>query len=179
MVKNCHLSLKGKIMTSKFEGIFFPKVDCRILLISTEVKLFLPECFLMETPKPILSQLLRDENEVQNIFEFFKYKIEERENKNKYGGIMSKGMCTTLVANRARLALPRDVVQYIEKSLTKKEMEKNRVGRKKNRFQKRSETVKSNQAVTYLPDLFEKDSNNISPAARTTKLDGPHSEHKS
>ena len=116
----------------------------------------------METPKPIPSQLLRDENEVQNIFEFFKYKIEERENKNKYGGIMSKGMCTTVVANRARLALPTDIVQYIEKSLTKKEMEKNRVGRKKNRFTKRSETVKSNQAVTYLPELFEKDLNNIS-----------------
>ena len=75
---------------------------------------------------------------------------------------MSKGICTTLVANRARLALPTDIVQYIEKSLTKKEMEKNRVGRKKNRFTKRSETVKSNQAVTYLPDLFEKDLNNIS-----------------
>ena len=116
----------------------------------------------METPKPILSQLLRDKNEVQNIFEFFKYKIKERKKKKKYGGFMSKGMCTTVVANRARLALPTDIVQYIEKSLTKKEMEKNKVGRKKNRFTKRSETVKSNQAVTYLPDLFEKDSNNIS-----------------
>ena len=92
----------------------------------------------METPKPIL---LRDENEVQNIFEFINYKIEERENKNKYGGIMSKGMCTTVVANRARLALPTDIVQYIEKSLTKKEMEKSRVGKKKNRFQKRSENL--------------------------------------
>ena len=136
MVKNCHLSLKGKIMIFKFEGIFFPKVDCRILLISTEVKSFLPECFLIETPKPILSQLLRDENEIQNIFEFFKYKIEERENKNKYGGIMSKGICTTLVANRARLALPTDIVQYIEKSLTKKEKEKIELAEKRTDLQK-------------------------------------------
>ena len=99
-------------------------------------------------------QNLRDEDEVQNIYEFFKFKIEEREYKDKHGG--NKGMCTTTVANNARFALPSDVVQYIEKSLTKKEMKKKTVGRKSINYPKRSEIIKIDP-VEDLPEISEKE----------------------
>merc|ERR550534_3531198 len=92
-----------------------------------------------------------DEDEVQNIYEFFKYKIKEREYKDKHGG-----MCTTTVANNARFALPSDVVQYIEKSLTKKEMKKKTIGRKSITYPKRSEIIKIGP-VKDLPEISEKE----------------------
>ena len=69
---------------------------------------------------------------------------------------MLKGMCTTTVANNARFALPSDVVQYIEKSLTKKEMKKKTVGRKSINYPKRSEIIKIDP-VKDLPEISEKE----------------------
>ena len=68
---------------------------------------------------------------------------------------MLKGMCATTVANNARFALPSDVVQYIEKSLTKKEMKKKTVGRKSINYPKRSEIIKID-TVKDLPEISEK-----------------------
>ena len=44
--------------------------------------------------------------------------------------------------NNARSALPSDVVKYIEKSLTKRELERNKAGKKRKIFPKRSEINK-------------------------------------
>ena len=85
--------------------------------------------FLTETMQPILPWLLRNENEVQNIFEFFKYKIKEREDKDEHGGRILNGF--QAVENQARLALPSDIVQFIEKSLTKDEMKKKAIDRRR------------------------------------------------
>ena len=72
----------------------------------------------------------------------------------------NKGMCTTTVANNARFALPSDVVQYIEKSLTKKEMKKKTIGRKSINYPKRSEIIKIGP-VEDLPEISEKEKNGI------------------
>ena len=65
-------------------------------------------------------------------------------------------MCTTTVANNARFALPSDVVQYIEKSLTKKEMKKKMIGRKSINYPKRSEIIKIGP-VEDLTEISEKE----------------------
>ena len=70
-------------------------------------------------------------------------------------------MVYTAVENKARSDLPKEIVKYIEKSMTKREMKNNVIGRKRNTFPKRSETVKSNQPVTYMPELFEKEVSNV------------------
>ena len=67
-------------------------------------------------------------------------------------------MCTTTVANNARFALPSDVVQYIEKSLTKKEMKKKMVGRKSINYPKRSEIIKIGP-VEDLPEIVSEKEN--------------------
>ena len=69
---------------------------------------------------------------------------------------MLKGMCATTVVNNARFALPSDVVQYIEKSVTKKEMKKKTVGRKSINYPKRSEIIKIGP-VEDLPEISEKE----------------------
>ena len=66
-------------------------------------------------------------------------------------------MCATTVVNNARFALPSDVVQYIEKSLTKKEMNKKMVGRKRPSYPKRSQIIK-------LPKQSEPTSSSTTPA---------------
>ena len=92
-------------------------------------------------------------------------------------------MCTTTVANNARFALPSDVVQYIEKSLTKKEMKKKTIGRKSINYPKRSEIIKIGP-VEDLPEISEKEniesnSKNVSfnlddyARAGTTKFSSP------
>ena len=94
-------------------------------------------------------------------------------------------MCTTTVANNARFALPSDVVQYIENSLTKKEMKKKTIGRKSINYPKRSEIIKIGP-VEDLPEISEKEniesnSKNVSfnlddyarDRAGTTKFSSP------
>ena len=92
-------------------------------------------------------------------------------------------MCTTTVANNARFALLSDVVQYVEKSLTKKEMKKKTVGRKSINYPKRSEIIKIGP-VEDLPEISEKEniesnSKNVSfnlddyARAGTTKFSSP------
>ena len=110
----------------------------------------------METLQPLLPWLLRNENEIQNIFEFFKYKIKEREYKDIHGG-RGGGIYATSVANNARLALPSDIVKYIEKSLTKREMERNKAGKKRRIYPKRSEIIKKDP-LTDLAEMSEKES---------------------
>ena len=111
----------------------------------------------METLQPLLPWLLRNENEIQNIFEFFKYKIKEREYKDIHGGRILKGIYPTSVENNARLALPSDIVNYIEKSLTKSEMERNKAGKKRRIYPKRSEIIKIYPVLNSPPKVSEKE----------------------
>ena len=69
-------------------------------------------------------------------------------------------------ANQSRLALPSDIVQYIEKSLTKREMEKNNPSKKKRIYPKRSEIIKIYPVIKsppkvadekVPPEIFEKE----------------------
>ena len=54
----------------------------------------------------------------------------------------------TAVENQARLDLPKEIVKYIEKSMTKREMKKNEIGRKRrNTHPKRSDIIKSNSYI--------------------------------
>ena len=82
----------------------------------------------------------KDEREVRHIFEFVNNKIKEKEFKNQE--IRVGKFSPTFAAVQAKWALPSDVVQYIEKSLTKKEMNKKMVGRKRPSYPKRSEIIK-------------------------------------
>jgi hypothetical protein len=96
-----------------------------------------------------------DEREVRHIFEFIKNKINEYESKKEIR--VGKLFAPTSAAVQAKWALPSDVVQYIEKSLTKKEMNKKMVGRKRPSYPKRSEIIK-------LPNQSEPTSSSKSPA---------------
>ena len=96
----------------------------------------------------------KDEREVRHIFEFFNDKIKKYEFKNQEIRV-GKVFAPTSAAVQAKWALPSDVVQYIEKSLTKKEMKKKTVGRKSINYPKRSEIIKIDP-VKDLPELSEK-----------------------
>ena len=83
----------------------------------------------------------KDEREVRHIFEFFNDKIRKYEFKNQEIRV-GKVFAPTSAAVQAKWALPSDVVQYIEKSLTKKEINKKMVGKKRPSYPKRSEIIK-------------------------------------
>ena len=57
-------------------------------------------------------------------------------------------MVYTAVENRARSDLPKETVKYIEKSMTKSEMKKKTIGKRRRAYPKISDIIKSNQAVT-------------------------------
>ena len=97
----------------------------------------------------------KDEREVRHIFEFFNDKIRKYEFKNHKVPV-GKGFSPTSAAVQAKWALPSDVVQYIEKSLTKKEMKKKTVGRKSINYPKRSKIIKIGP-VEDLPEISEKE----------------------
>jgi DNA-directed RNA polymerase subunit RPC12/RpoP len=142
LIKDGHLSLS--VISSKNSCEMLTKIGSgnKIVTLSYKSWNFGPIC-------------ARNENEVQNIYEFFKYKIKEREYKDKHGGNLLKGVCTTTVANNAKFALPSDVVQYIEKSLTKKEMKKKTIGRKSINYPKRSEIIKIDPVIDLPPKIFD------------------------
>ena len=50
-------------------------------------------------------------------------------------------MVYTAVENKARSDLPKEIVKYIEKSMTKREMEKIVKGRKQRTYPKRSDII--------------------------------------
>ena len=57
-------------------------------------------------------------------------------------------MVYTAVENKARSDLPKEIVKYIEKAMTKREMKKNEIGRKRrNTRPKRSDIIKSNSYI--------------------------------
>ena len=59
-------------------------------------------------------------------------------------------MVYTAVENKARSDLPKEIVKYIEKSMTKREMKKNVKGRKRRAYPKRSDIIKSSSYITKL-----------------------------
>ena len=54
-------------------------------------------------------------------------------------------MVYTAVENKARSDLPKEIVKYIEKSMTKREMKKNAIGKRRHASTKRSDIIKLNQ----------------------------------
>ena len=54
-------------------------------------------------------------------------------------------MVYTAVENKARSDLPKEIVKYIEKSMTKREMKKNVIGKRRHASTKRSDIIKSYQ----------------------------------
>ena len=57
-------------------------------------------------------------------------------------------MVYTAEENKARSDLPKEILKYIVKSMTKREMKKNIIGGRRRAYPKRSDISKSNQAVT-------------------------------
>ena len=66
--------------------------------------------------------------------------------KDKHGHI--RDVVYTAVENKARSDLPKEIVKYIEKSMTKREMKKKVIGGRQRAYPKRSDIIKSNQAIT-------------------------------
>ena len=63
--------------------------------------------------------------------------------KDKHGHI--RDVVYTAVENKARSDLPKEIVKYIEKSMTKREMKKNAIGKRRHASTKRSDIIKLNQ----------------------------------
>ena len=63
--------------------------------------------------------------------------------KEKHGHI--RDVVYTAVENKARSDLPKEIVKYIEKSMTKREMKKNAIGKRRHASTKRSDIIKLNQ----------------------------------
>ena len=59
------------------------------------------------------------------------------------------------VPNQEQMALPSDIVQYIEKSLTKRQLEGNKAGRKKRSYPKRSEIIKIYPVINSPPKVAD------------------------
>ena len=55
-------------------------------------------------------------------------------------------MVYTAVENKARSDLPKETVKYIEKSMTKTELKKKVIGKRRRAYPKRSDIIKSNQS---------------------------------
>ena len=72
-----------------------------------------------------------------------------------HGGQNLKGIYATSVANNAKSALPSDIVQYIKKSLRKSEMEKNKAGKKKRMYPKKSEIIKIYPVINSPPKVAD------------------------
>ena len=75
----------------------------------------------------------KDDAEVENIFEVFKSKIEEKKYKETHDNNLALFYTQTSVA-KAKKLLPKDVLKYLNHALSKKELKKNIVGKKCNRL---------------------------------------------
>ena len=83
----------------------------------------------------------KDDNEVENIFEVFKSKIEEKKYKEAHDGNLALFYTKTSVA-KAKKILPKDVLKYLDHALSKKELKKNIVGKNVIDYPARYETIK-------------------------------------
>ena len=83
----------------------------------------------------------KDDAEVENIFEVFKSKIEEKKYKEAHDGNLVLFYTKTSVA-KARKLLPKDVVKYLDHALSKKELKRNIVGKNVIDYPARYETIK-------------------------------------
>ena len=83
----------------------------------------------------------KDDNEVENIFEVFKSKIEEKKYKEAHDGNLALFYTKTSVA-KAKKLLPKDVLKYLDHAFSKKELKRNIVGKNVIDYQARYETIK-------------------------------------
>ena len=82
------------------------------------------------------------EEECKLVMELVKFKVSERDYKDKHGGRQTNGVYASTAAIRAQSMLSPDIVRYLDRAFTNQGMKENIVGRKKRNYPKRSEIIK-------------------------------------
>ena len=82
------------------------------------------------------------DNEVKDLFELAKFKVEERKYKDLHGGNKFWGFYPSAAVTRARTSLPQDIVNFLDYAFTKKGMRDNIPGKKKRPYPIMSKTIK-------------------------------------
>ena len=82
------------------------------------------------------------EEECKLVMELVKFKISQRDYKDKNGGRKTNGVYASTAAIKAQSVLSQDIVRYLDQAFTRKGMRERNIGRKKRNYPKRSEIIK-------------------------------------
>ena len=82
------------------------------------------------------------EEECKLVMELVKFKISQRDYKDKNGGRKTNGVYASTEAIKAQSVLSQDIVRYLDQAFTRKGIRERNIGRKKRNYPKRSEIIK-------------------------------------